>query len=627
MENKKRLKKSRYITGFNGIRTLAVIGVIMYHLLPTTMKGGYLGVTLFFVVSGYLITDLLRQEWQQNGKINIKQFYIRRIKRLYPAMVAMLVASTAYITLFQRNLLNNIRGVTVSTLAYVNNWWQIKNGMSYFDRFASESPFTHLWSLSVEGQYYLFWPLLFAILVYFMKRRDRIFFTLIGLALLSAIWMAILFKPGSDPTRVYYGTDTRIFSALIGSALAFIWPSTRLKHKIPVQAKRLLNGVGLGSIVLLTIMFFFLDDTYNFVYYGGMFLSSILAMLLVAVTAHPGASLNKWLTNPVFEWIGKRSYGIYLYQFPIMIFYEAKISNISDHIFIHTVIEIILILAVTELSYRFIEQPLAHFDYRQSWTTLKNLFREPLSLKQPWRIPVLFVCLVAIVGFVIAPKNEVTAEQKQLQEQIAKNKEAADQKRENAIAGTTPSSSEPEAKPTTPAATDLVNYGLSDAQLSRAKSTELTVFGDSVILAASAPLQEVFTKMVMDADVGRQLYDSTPGIESLKQEDVLAKNVLISLGTNGSFSEEQFDTFMAAIGTDHQVFWVNTHVPTKRWQNQVNDMLAKMAKKYDNLTLIDWYDASKDHEDWFYEDRVHPNELGVQQYTSLVAKTILKNTQ
>ncbi len=169
----KRLKTSRYITGFDGIRTLAVIGVILYHLLPTQMRGGYLGVPVFFVVSGYLITDLLRQEWDQNGRIAVKDFYVRRMKRLYPGMVVMLLLSAAYITLFQRNLLNNLRGVVVSSLLYVNNWWQINHGLSYFDRFGNESPFTHLWSLAVEGQNYLIWPLLFILLMKLVKIVGR----------------------------------------------------------------------------------------------------------------------------------------------------------------------------------------------------------------------------------------------------------------------------------------------------------------------------------------------------------------------------------------------------------------------------------------------------------------------
>lgn len=174
----KRLKHSRYITGFDGIRSLAVIGVILYHLMPAQMRGGYLGVPVFFVVSGYLITDLLLQEWKQTGRIDIKQFYYRRMKRLYPALVTMLIGASAYITLFQRNLLNNLRGNVISSLFYVNNWWQINHGMSYFDRFSGESPFTHIWSLAVETQNYILWPIVFVLLMKLVKIRGKSFWEL-----------------------------------------------------------------------------------------------------------------------------------------------------------------------------------------------------------------------------------------------------------------------------------------------------------------------------------------------------------------------------------------------------------------------------------------------------------------
>src|SRR5699024_4160906 len=258
MEKQKRLKNSRYITGFDGIRSLAVVGVILYHLLPTSLKGGYLGVPIFFVVSGYLITDLLRLEWEQNGKINIWQFYVRRMKRLYPGLVFLLITASAYITLFQRGLLNNLRGTVVSSLLYVNNWWQIKNGLSYFDRFANESPFTHIWSLAVEGQNYFVWPILFVLLMVFVRKKKWIVYKVLGGSLISAILMMILFTPGGDPTRVYYGTDTRLFSIWLGSALAFVWPSTRLKKNIPKQAKRVLNLAGLISLIALILFFFLL---------------------------------------------------------------------------------------------------------------------------------------------------------------------------------------------------------------------------------------------------------------------------------------------------------------------------------------------------------------------------------
>ena len=553
MEKKKRLKKSRYITGFDGIRSLAVVGVILYHLLPTSMKGGYLGVPIFFVVSGYLITDLLRQEWEQDGKINIWQFYVRRMKRLYPGLAFLLITASAYITLFQRGLLNNLRGVVVSSLLYVNNWWQINNGLSYFDRFANESPFTHIWSLAVEAQNYLIWPVIFVLLMVFVRKRKWIFYTVLGTSVLSAILMMILYTPGGDPTRVYYGTDTRLFSIWMGSALAFVWPSTRLKKNIPKQAKRILNLAGLISLLALILFFFFLDDHYSFVYYGGMFLVSIFCVILVAVTAHPGASLDRWLTNPVFTWIGKRSYGIYLYQFPVMIFYEAKVSDIADHVLIHTVIEISLILIISELSYRYIERPLARFDYSRTLQVVKGWFKTPIISKQkPWLIPATLVVIVALVGFVTAPKDSVTADQKQLQAKIAESKKLAEESQKDS-----------EKNDGTVDQAILDKYELTVEQGKKAQKLQLTAFGDSVMLDAATDLKEVYPHVVVDGDVGRQLYASEPYIEELKKQNLLKDTVLIGLGTNGAFTEAQFDTIMSALG-DRKVYWVNVRVPTKR---------------------------------------------------------------
>ncbi|WP_404997599.1 acyltransferase family protein [Enterococcus gallinarum] len=620
----KRLKTSRYITGFDGIRTLAVIGVILYHLLPTQMRGGYLGVPVFFVVSGYLITDLLRQEWDQNGRIAVKDFYVRRMKRLYPGMVVMLLLSAAYITLFQRNLLNNLRGVVVSSLLYVNNWWQINHGLSYFDRFGNESPFTHLWSLAVEGQNYLIWPLLFILLMKLVKNRGTIFKIVIGCSLLSALLLAIWYSPGADPTRVYYGTDTRLFSIWMGSALAFIWPSTHLKKEIPKKAKRVLNLAGGLSFIGLVITFFVLDDHLSFVYYGGMLLVSLLCTILVAVTAHPGASLNRWLTNPLFSYIGKRSYGIYLYQFPVMIFYEAKIGNVGENVLLHTLIEIVLILLISELSYRFIENPLRKFHYKDTFRTVRNWFSKPvISRQKPWLLPGLLVSLVALYGIATAPVNYVDAQQQQLKENIAANKKAAEQTQKKANGSDTESTGDNSSEATEAEQSVMEKYGLTEAQVKKAEELEITAFGDSVMLDATADLQEIFPKAVVDGDVGRQLYESPELIKALKEKDLLRDTVLIGLGTNGSFTETQFDNLMKEIG-DRKVYWINVRVPTQRWQNEVNSMLEKMAAKYDNMTLIDWYDLSNEHEEWFYEDRVHPNPDGMLQYCTLVSQAILQ---
>lgn len=622
MNNKKRLENRRYITGFDGIRTIAVIGVILYHLFPKIMRGGYLGVPIFFAVSGYLITDLLRQEWLQTETIDVKGFYIRRMKRLYPGLVAMLIAASTYILLFQRDLLNNLRSVVASSVLYYNNWWQIFRGFSYFDGFATQAPFTHIWSLAVEAQNYLIWPLLFIVLKKYVKHSGKIFGIIMALAIGSGILMAILYTPGADPTRVYYGTDTRLFSILMGSGLAFVWPSYRLKEEIPIKAKTLLNGVGIFSLVVLLLSFLFLADHLIFIYYGGMFIVSIFATILVAVTAHPGADLNRWLTNPVFTWFGKRSYGIYLYQFPVMIFYEAKIQNLSDHVFLHSLIEIALILGISELSYRFIEKPLGKFYYRYTWFAIKDFFRNPWFTvpKITALISIVLSCF-ALFALAVAPSNEVTAEQQQLQKNIEANKKKAEQRKAEEKAknnGETKDST----KETSPA--PETNFDLTAEEMKKAQGMEITAFGDSVILDAASGLQEIFPKMIVDGEVGRQLYASTPDIEKLDKDKLLKSNVLVGLGTNGSFTEAQFDEFMTAIGPKRKVYWINVRVPTRRWQNDVNTMLQTMKKKYKNLVVIDWYSYSNAHEEWFYDDRVHPNVDGQVKYSSFIAKQVVK---
>ncbi|MGK0551190.1 acyltransferase family protein [Enterococcus faecalis] len=630
MRQIKRMKKNRYITGFDGIRTIAVISVIFYHLTPTVMKGGYLGVPIFFVLSGYLITDLLRQEWQQNGTIDLRGFYERRMRRLYPGLVTMLIGSVAYITLFQSNLLNNIRSVVASCLLYYNNWWQIFKGFSYFDAFAAQSPFTHIWSLAVEAQNYLIWPLLFLVFVQFVKKRSTIFGIVMAGAVISALLMALLYVPNADPTRVYYGTDTRLFSILLGSALAFVWPSTRLKMTIPQSARYLLNGLGIGSLLLLLLAFFMLSDHSNFVYYGGMFLVSILAMFFVAVTAHPGADLNRWLTNPIFTWVGKRSYGIYLYQFPVMIFYEAKITNLMDYLWLHSIIELALILGISDLSYRFVENPLRNFAYQDTWVKVKGFFQKPWLTSGKVTATVLTILsLVMVAGLIIAPANAINGDQEQLQKRINENqKKLEQQKNQGSTSQTTKSSTSSQTQSTTASttstSTETPAIVLSNEQLEIAKTMEITTIGDSVILDAAADLQAIFPKMYIDGEVGRQLYTSPELVTKLEKEGRLKNTVLVGLGTNGPFTEAQFDEFMKVIG-QRQVYWVNVRVPTRRWQNEVNAMLTKMAKKYQNLTVIDWYSYSNDHEDWFYDDRVHPNVSGGRQYTNFIADKILKN--
>lgn len=628
LQHKKRLANSRYITGINGLRTLAVGGVILYHLIPFQVPGGFLGVVIFLVLTGYLLTDLLVQEWQQNGKVNLLGFYRRRIKRLYPALVTMLFSTAAYMTLFQRQLLAQLRGILWSNLLYVYNWWQIFHGQSYFDRFANnESPFTHLWTLAIEGQLYLIWPILIVSLILIFKQRRRIAQVLFGLGLLSVLLMAWLYVPGHDPSRVYYGTDTRVFAVLFGAALAFIWPSTKLRQKLDQPQRLLLNGLGGVTLIAILGSYLVIDPQGQFVYRGGMALFTLLVVLLTATVVHPGAQVNRWLTNPLFNWVGKRSYGIYLYQFPVMIFYENQVKNIAQWPWLHFAVQLLLILIISELSYRLVEQPCAHFNWRQLQVWLRKLVqpRSGYGWQRLMVVPFLIVFAVGLTGAVIAPAH-AGSQHAPLAKQIQRNRKQNSQKKARLIAEAQKQSTKQSAATDQADSTQTNKQvaGLSLAQTQQAQQLPVVAIGDSVMLDSLNVLQQAFPKMIIDAKVGRQVKESPDLLKYYAAKGVLPDVVLIGLGTNGAFTGQQLATIMHQIGPKRQVFWINVRVPTRSWQNSVNATLKQGATQWPNLTVIDWYDYSQGHSSWFYKDQVHPNNIGKQHYSDFIAQQLLK---
>src|SRR3984885_752926 len=254
------LRTARYMPGLDGIRALAVLAVIAYHLGFGWAQGGLLGVGVFFTLSGYLITDLLLAAWDQ-GRWRLRDFWLRRARRLLPALFVMLAVVTIWVAIADSSRLAELRGEVISAVLYVNNWWQISQHVSYFARFSAPSPLNHLWSLAVEEQFYLLWPWLLLLGLKLVPERHRPIrirprlaaLTLV-LATASAVEMALLYHPGFDTTRIYEGTDTRAFGLLIGAALAMVWPSRSLTTHVTAGARRILDAggaVGLAAIVVL----------------------------------------------------------------------------------------------------------------------------------------------------------------------------------------------------------------------------------------------------------------------------------------------------------------------------------------------------------------------------------------
>lgn len=619
MEKKRIMRvKPRFIEGLDGFRAIGVLGIIFYHLMPDHVAGGYLGVPLFFILSGYLLTDHLRVEYQETKKIRLKNYFIKRIKALYPMLLVMFGSTLTYMWIFQKDLIQNARGAVISTLLMWNNWWQIANGASYFDRFSHQSPYTHMWFLGVEGQLYLILPFLFIFLEkFFKKEQHKKIYTLLGLSLLSALLMGLLFQP-DNANRSYYGTDTRAFSLLLGMALAYLWPSQRLKRNLKKKARYTLNAIGIFALLGIIVSYFSFPDYSPFIYYGGMWLFSLLGVLFLMMVVHPGSSFNKWFNLSWIKWLGSRSYGIYLFQFPIMIFYESKIAVGKNTVF-HGLIEFALILGISELAYRFLK-------------LLKNTKNKQWQLGAVGVSAVLFLVSAYVLAY--PPKVSADKSNEELKSVLEKNanlitketstteKQSQTETTKSSETATTSTSKETPADPQIQAIAN--KYGLTVDEVNYARNLSVTGVGDSVLLSTAKEFLELFPNSNLDGKIGRQVYQTAPILQALSQEGKLRPVVVVGLGTNGTFSDAQFGEVMNQLD-GKKVFWLNVTAPTVRWQNTVNEKLNSLIPQYKNATLVDWHTASSNQASWFYDDQIHPNPNGVIHYLNLLVKTMYAN--
>ncbi|QHW31324.1 acyltransferase family protein [Paenibacillus rhizovicinus] len=348
---------SRYMPGLDGLRAIAVFAVIAYHLNLSWVPGGLLGVGIFFVLSGYLITDILLKQHAKAGKLDLRDFWIRRARRLLPAMMIMLALVSSWLLVADPGRLASMKGEIVSALLYYSNWRLIFHDVSYFESFGPPSPLGHLWSLAVEEQFYLIWPLALVFLIRSVKRRGRLLFLILAGAAASAGAMAMLYVPGLDPSRVYYGTDTRAFGLLIGAALAVVWPSWKLSASISRRGSMAVDAVGTGGLIVVALMIALVGEYDAFLYRGGMVLLSIATAAVVAAMAHPASRLARLIGSKPLQWFGARSYGIYLYHYPVIAL-STPMAQVDEFHPLRALLQILASIALAELSWRFIEEPI-----------------------------------------------------------------------------------------------------------------------------------------------------------------------------------------------------------------------------------------------------------------------------
>lgn len=394
--------EQRYLPGLDGLRALAVAVVVAYHLGYGWAQGGLLGVGVFFTLSGYLITDILLGQWAARGRIRLADFWLRRARRLLPALFVMLAVVTVWVNVLARSFVPGFRGNVIASLLYVSNWWYIDQHASYYARFAPPAPLDHLWSLAVEEQFYLVWPWVIVLLAWLAGRarrrssgpsgpadapgddaprltwRSRSALALVTLVLAagSALLMARLYHPGYDPTRVYEGTDTRAFGLLAGAAAAIVWPTRRgaggngsgegAGWAVPAPVRWLLDAAGLAGLAVIGLLVWRTNQYSGLMFHGGLVLLSAATAVTVVAVVTPGSLLGRALGCGPLRWLGVRSYGVYLWHYPLIVLTAAAAGGPASPV--RAAVIVAGTVAAAAVSWRFIESPIRR-GARLRWVT------------------------------------------------------------------------------------------------------------------------------------------------------------------------------------------------------------------------------------------------------------------
>ena len=625
---------------------LAVIG---FHEGASELSGGFLGVDVFFVLSGFLITDLLVSMHDRLGRLDLKDFWSRRARRLLPALALMLIVVTAAATVIEPGQGVSLRLSLLAAVTYTSNWYQILHHVSYFASlglFTAPPPLDHLWSLAIEEQFYLIWPLILWLLIFVLNgRRARITATLI-LAAMSALAMGLEYSPG-DPSLVYYGTDTHASALLIGAALALALPLATVTS-LPAAQVRRLDAAGVVGLVLLAWAAGHFSGADPAVYPVGLILAAVGAAGLVVAAAGTGV-IAAMTGLPPLRWLGIRSYGIYLWHWPVIALAGAIIGARANSAWMWF-IEAAVSIGLACVSWQFVETPILRDGFLATcarWRVRVDEGLRPVTARRPV-VPMVVaasaLAAVAVAGYGVA-RSPGSAAPAGLLRQVAEGQRisAASQAQSTSGAqaqstfgaqpnsgatsqatsptGLTPTVVRPSASSPSSGSPSPTSACPSAARLPKVSGRQVTAIGDSVMVASAAALDAALPGIYIDAEVGRAMVNGLAVIQSLAARGELRHYVVVGLGTNGPVSAAQIRQLRRLIGPNRGLILINTFGPMP-WESSINGVLDTAARHMTHVSLADWHAAIAGHNGLLWPDGIHPQPSGARVYVRVVLAAI-----
>ena len=579
-------KSTRHISSIDGLRAIAVTAVVLYHLGISWIPGGFLGVDLFFVISGYVITRLILDSINQSSALDLRAFYAARIRRIYPGFLFMVISTIIFIGVWAPEAIKRFLSDLPYALSGTINWALVARNQDYFETIGRPPLLQHTWSLAVELQFYLIWPIiLLTVLKYFGKKnvaRIALIIAIISGTILFLVSLQLDQANSAKVSHIYFGTDTHSLGLFLGSALAVSWIPQNLSANISRRAQDVIDGIGVVGLLGLISTFLFIDESNASLYQIAFPLAAIFGCLVIISLVHPASRFAPIISTPPFRWIGQRSYGIYIWHW--VIFQVTRPSvDLSGETWALYLARVLLVLALADISLRWVEIP-----FRQG--QVQTWFRGMKYRSSKERVRQQLSVLVSIIA-VLAVTTSISVSAINKSNQISQviNEELTDQEESPVDLGST---------------------------------TGLWVTGDSVILGIRSKLENKEQISLVNARVGRQAPELL-AVMRVDQGSVPSSPVIFNLGNNNALSEQTVVEIFEVVKNQPQIIVVNTAVP-RSWRDANNAIISKVASRYANVKLVDWDRISKDRPELFAPDGVHLSPMGSDVYVDLVLSVLVK---